>query len=106
MNLREKMDNEPDLGKAERLQNDIEKYEKILVDIHTPSSYTSLSRSRDIEKILPMPLMHPGVWTEFINRFGPNLREASNERINLKSEGSRYEERNTKTIEQLLKDCP
>jgi len=106
MNLREKMANEPDLGIAERLQDDIEKFEKILTDIHTPSSYTSLSRSRDIEKILPMPLMHPGVWTEFINRFGPNLRQASNEKINLKSEGSRYEERNTKTIEQLLKDCP
>ena len=56
--------------------------------------------------MLPMPLMSSEVWTEFANRFGPNLRQASSEKINLKSEGSRYEDRNTKSLEQLLKDCP
>ena len=40
-----------------------------------------MGRARDIEKMLPMPLMHPDVWSEYINRFGPNLREASNEKI-------------------------
>ena len=70
-----------------------------------PETYLNLSRPRDIEKILPMPLMHPRVWSEFANRFGPNLREASNKRISLKTD-SRYEDRNEKTLEELLKDCP
>ncbi len=34
-----------------------------------PETYLNLSRPRDIEKILPMPLMHPRVWSEFANRF-------------------------------------
>tara|TARA_R100000234_G_scaffold120126_1_gene105678 strand:- start:4151 stop:12247 length:8097 start_codon:yes stop_codon:yes gene_type:complete len=106
MNLREKMNNEENSDNVEEFQKKIEVLEKRLSKVHEHTSYLSLSRARDIEKILPMPLMHPGVWTEFINRFGPNLREASNEKINLKAEGSRYEERNTKTLEQLLKDCP
>jgi hypothetical protein len=48
--------------------------------------------------------MHPGVWSEFINRFGPNLREASQEKVTLSAD-ARYEEHNDKTYEQLMKGC-
>lgn len=106
VNLREKINEELNLKTVERLENKIKTLESKLDKLHEPNSYLSLSRSRDIEKMLPMPLMSPEVWTEFANRFGPNLREASSEKINLKSEGSRYEDRNTKSLEQLLKDCP
>jgi len=105
MDTRAKILEEVDLGKVERLENRIEMLQEKLDRVFTPSSWiSSLSRPRDIEKILPMPLMHPGVWTEFINRFGPNLREASNEKVDL-SIDQRYEETNTKPLEQLLKDC-
>jgi len=78
---------------------------RFLRGVLTLDGKNNVSRNRDVEKLLPMPLMHQGVYTEFMNRFGPNLREASNERITLKSQ-SRYEDINDKTIEQLLKDCP
>ena len=104
MDTRAKISEEIDLGKVERLEGKLEDLQKKLDRIFEPSSWLSLSRARDIEKILPMPLMHPGVWTEFINRFGPNLREASNKKVDL-SFDQRYEERNTKTLEQLLKEC-
>lgn len=106
VNLKEKINEELNLKTVERLENKIKTLESKLDKLHEPNSYLSLSRSRDIEKMLPMPLMSSEVWTEFANRFGPNLREASSEKINLKSEGSRYEDRNTKSLEQLLKDCP
>ena len=105
MDKKSKILEEVDLGIIERLEDDIEVLQKKLDKVFEPSSWiSSLSRPRDIEKMLPMPLMHPGVWTEFINRFGPNLREASNQKVDL-SIDQRYEEINTKPLEILLKDC-
>ena len=105
MDKKSKILEEVDLGIIERLEDDIEVLQKKLDKVFEPSSWiSSLSRPRDIEKMLPMPLMHPGVWTEFINRFGPNLREASNQKVDL-SIDQRYEEINTKPLEMLLKDC-
>ena len=105
METRQKIKEEPDLKNIESLKRLEEKLESNLAKVHEPETYLNLSRPRDIEKILPMPLMHPRVWSEFANRFGPNLREASNKRISLKTD-SRYEDRNEKTLEELLKDCP
>ena len=102
---REKIAKETNPKKIEYFKNQIVKMENNLSKLHEPQSYLNISRARDIEKLLPMPLMHPTVWSEFANRFGPNLREASNEKISLKTD-ARYEDRNDKTLEQLLKDCP
>ena len=63
-----------------------------------------VKRIRDIEKYLPMQLMHPDVWTTFANLYGPNLRRASSEKISLKSD-ARYEDRKRRTIEEILKEC-
>ena len=104
MDTREKLSVETDSDKVTNLQKNLEKLEKRLDGVYEVGTYLNLSRARDIEKLLPMPLMHPGVWTEFANRFGPNLREASSKKVSLKTD-SRYEERNDKTIEQLLRNC-
>jgi hypothetical protein len=101
---REKISLETDSGKVETLQKSLDGLESSLIEVRDVGTYLNLSRARDIEKLLPMPLMHPGVWTEFANRFGPNLREASSEKVSLSAD-SRYEERNDKTIEQLLRKC-
>jgi hypothetical protein len=63
-----------------------------------------VKRVRDIEKYLPMLLMDTDVWREWAQRFGPNLREAGQEAINLKMSG-KYEAENQKSIDELLKKC-
>ena len=105
LNLREKL-TKPEISEKERerIESNIEKHKDTLAKSREPSSWLKMGRARDIEKILPMPLMHPGVWSEFINRFGPNLREASQEKITLSAD-ARYEEHNDKTYEQLMKGC-
>ena len=104
IDLKAKAAEEIDLGLVERLENKIAKLEKQLDDIYTPKTYQNISRPRDIEKMLPMPLMHPDVWTTFANLYGPNLRRASSEKISLKSD-ARYEDRKRRTIEEILKEC-
>ena len=104
INLKAKAAEEIDLGIVEEIENDIEKIEKQLSNIYTPSTYQSVSRPRDIEKMLPMPLMHPDVWTAYANLFGPNLRRASSEKISLKSD-ARYEDRKRRVVEEILKEC-
>ena len=104
IDLKSKAAEENDLGLVERLENKIEKLEKQLDNIYTPKTYQNISRPRDIEKMLPMPLMHPDVWTTFANLYGPNLRRASSEKISLKSD-ARYEDRKRRTIEEILKEC-
>ena len=44
--------------------------------------------------------MHPGVWAEFINRFGPNLRKASDKAVKLRMR------RELGINELITKDCP
>jgi hypothetical protein len=104
INLKAKAAEEIDLGIVEEIENKIEKIEKQLSNIYTPSTYQSVSRPRDIEKMLPMPLMHPDVWTAYANLFGPNLRRASSEKISLKSD-ARYEDRKRRVVEEILKEC-
>ena len=104
IDLKAKAVEEIDLGIVEEIENKIEKIEKQLSNIYTPSTYQSVSRPRDIEKMLPMPLMHPSVWTAYANLFGPNLRRASSEKISLKSD-ARYEDRKRRITEEILKEC-
>mgnify|MGYP003151892819 FL=1 len=86
------------------LDSSIEKLEKKLDKETTVKNLMYVKRVRDIEKYLPMQLMHPDVWTEWAHRFGPNLREAGQKPINLKMSG-KYEAKNQKSIDELLKNC-
>ena len=105
INLREKL-LDPDIteDKKVEIESKIETHQNTLSKTREPDSWLKMGRARDIEKMLPMPLMHPDVWSEYINRFGPNLREASNEKIRLSAD-ARYEDSNNKTYEQLMKGC-
>lgn len=104
IDLKSKLNEEIDLGKVERIESNIAKVEKQLDNIYTPATYQNMSRPRDIEKVLPMPLMHPGVWRTYANLFGPNLRRASSERISLKAD-ARYENRKRRIVDEILKEC-
>jgi len=104
IDLKSKLNEEIDLGKVERIESNIAKVEKQLDNIYTPATYQNMSRPRDIEKVLPMPLMHPDVWRTYANLFGPNLRRASSERISLKAD-ARYENRKRRIVDEILKEC-
>ena len=104
VDLKSKLNEEIDLGIVERIESNIAKVEKQLDNIYTPATYQNMSRPRDIETVLPMPLMHPDVWRTYANLFGPNLRRASSEKISLKAD-TRYEDRQRRTVESILKEC-
>jgi hypothetical protein len=80
-----------------------QKYNKLRDDLDKLTTVTTINkqpRLRNIEAILPRQLMHPGVWSEYINRFGPNLREASNKAVKLRMR------RELGINEIITKDCP
>ena len=104
VDLKSKLNEETDLQKVENIESNIAKVEKQLDNIYTPATYQNMSRPRDIETVLPMPLMHPDVWRTYANLFGPNLRRASSEKISLKAD-TRYEDRQRRTVESILKEC-
>ena len=104
IDLKAKAAEETDLSKVEAIENKIQSLENQLHNVYTPKTYQNISRPRDIEKMLPMPLMHPDVWTSFANLFGPNLRRASSKRISLKSD-ARYEDRKRRVVEEIIKEC-
>jgi len=105
LNLKSQLSEETGLDMVEKIELNISKIEKQLYNIYTPSTYQGMSkRPRDIEKILPMPLMHPDIWKTYANLFGPNLRRASSEKISLKTD-VRYENRKRRIVEEILKEC-
>ena len=79
--------------KVKELRDDLDK-------LTTVTTINKQPRLRDVEAILPRQLMHPGVWSEFINRFGPNLRKASDKAVKLRMR------RELGINELITKDCP
>ena len=79
VNVEDKIKNEVDLGLVERLKKQHKQLRKTLDNITTITTIENQPRLRSVESMLPRHLMHPGVWREYIQRFGPNLRKASEE---------------------------
>tara|TARA_R110002051_G_scaffold276394_1_gene337726 strand:+ start:3411 stop:11921 length:8511 start_codon:yes stop_codon:yes gene_type:complete len=84
-------------------QKAIKSLEDKVMDLSTTTS-VDYSRIRNIDQILPIQLMDKDVWTEFINRYGPNLREASSNPSYRKMHPTE-ELRNKKKIEKILGKC-
>ena len=90
--------------KSEKQKEHLRKsYKELRDDLDKLTTVTTINkqpRLRNIEAILPRQLMHPGVWSEFINRFGPNLRKASDKAVKLRMR------RELGINELITKDCP
>ena len=84
-------------------QKTIKNLEDKVMDLSTTTS-VDYSRIRNVDQILPIQLMDRDVWTEFINRYGPNLREASSDPSYRKMHPTE-ELRNEKKIEKILGKC-
>ena len=90
--------------KSEKQKEHLRKsYKELRDDLDKLTTVTTINkqpRLRNVEAILPRQLMHPGVWSEFINRFGPNLRKASDKAVKLRMR------RELGINELITKDCP
>ena len=105
MKMRDKI-NDPSISEKSRATatKSLTNLNNRLKELMVIRNVMSMSRIRDIETILPAQLMHKGVWQEYIERFGPNLREASSDPVSLKM-NVRYEEQNDKSDEQIIGKC-
>ena len=96
----ERIAEEKSEGQKEHLRKSYNKLRDDLDKLTTVTTINKQPRLRNIEAILPRQLMHPGVWSEFINRFGPNLRKASDKAVKLRMR------RELGINELITKDCP
>ena len=87
----------------QNFQKAIKSLEDKVMDLSTTTS-VDYSRIRNVDQMLPIQLMDRDVWTEFINRYGPNLREASSVPSYRKMHPTE-ELRNEKKIETILGKC-
>ena len=96
----EKIGEEKSHKQKEHLRKSYDKLRDDLDKLTTVTTINKQPRLRNVEAILPRQLMHPGVWSEFINRFGPNLRKASDKAVKLRMR------RELGINELITKDCP